>query len=286
MFNNESQTSSSEARRSGFGIKSKLIAVLAAAVLATLLAQQLLVGGAAGNPPDSAGKTSQRIAETTSALVAQRLRENLALLETLALTDDVRNQARGGGQAATAAKPDGSATGGDAMLRKFQKRFPQHIELVLTNKSGAIVASTAGPRPRTDETWHQQAYQNGAGEIHIGKPAVNPTNGGTTIPLAIPVRENGTNVLGVLYTALDTQVIVDALAAGGAGEPGRSFLVNAEGAVLFDQTKGVNPDQKLLPALLGTGLLKKNGPGWLEAAAFDDEEAFWAMPNPRRQPAP
>ena len=299
----------------GSSIRAKLIAAMMAAVILPALAGDLLLGGGRGNQTGIVGGASRKNAESVANLFSQRLAENISLLETLAIAEEVRNQLRSVNQAYSGSEkeirsgisavdkqlnkaPRSSASRdplirqvtsedpainpSSALLRKFQKRFPQHVEVVLTNKYGATVAGTSASADyyRADEPWWQQAYQNGAGDVYLGKPASNPANGGTTIPLAAPVRGNGNEVLGVLYSALDTRLIADALGTIETGEASRAFIADAEGVLLFDRAKGANPDQKIPAALLDTGLLKKSGPGWLQSAAFDDQDSIIGYARP------
>ncbi|HID52389.1 MAG TPA: GAF domain-containing protein, partial [Anaerolineae bacterium] len=89
-------------------------------------------------------------------------------------------------------------------LQVFQRTFPEHANILVTDQYGAIAGNTYQP-PRYyqgDEEWWQAAYNDGKGSVYIGKPEFDPAVGAVTLPIAVPIYTADTNnVLGVLYTS-------------------------------------------------------------------------------------
>lgn len=90
-----------------------------------------------------------------------------------------------------------------AILRRFQASFPQHADMLLTNRYGALVgmANDAALFDNSGEAWWQAAYNNGEGAIYIDLPAQNAGTGTVGIPIALPIYA-GDEVIGVLRSTL------------------------------------------------------------------------------------
>ncbi len=89
-------------------------------------------------------------------------------------------------------------------LQVFQKAFPEHVNILVTDQYGAIAGSTyqASRYYQGDEAWWQAAYNDGKGSVYIGKPEFDPVIGQITLPIAVPIYTADTNgVVGILRTS-------------------------------------------------------------------------------------
>jgi putative methionine-R-sulfoxide reductase with GAF domain len=91
-------------------------------------------------------------------------------------------------------------------LRRFRDQFPDHIEVFITDRSGALVAATnvTSDYYQADEVWWQEAFTNG---VYIGTPEYDESAGDYAINLAVPIRDP--RIEGILRStyrlgALDT----------------------------------------------------------------------------------
>jgi len=86
-------------------------------------------------------------------------------------------------------------------LQKFQKTFPDHTEVIVTNRHGGLSAMTnrTTDYAQADEEWWQVAYNNGKGNIYIGLPTFDESSATFGIKIALPLYDNNEEyILGVL----------------------------------------------------------------------------------------
>jgi hypothetical protein len=182
---------SSKAPRGGLfsllstSITAKLVISLALlAVVPLAIAWFLINRSSSSELLAQTGRSTQEVAVRTADLVAQTMAENIALLETVTVSDDVRNQldranqSYGSQQEAatkiktiddvwrmtmpsarsnivevqqiTSANPGVNPVG--RLLQNFKKRFPQNTEILLTDKYGALSRQLASQPITTRET--------------------------------------------------------------------------------------------------------------------------------------
>ena len=284
-----------------------MLAMVLMAVLPLLIARFLINRDTANEVLEQTGRSSQEVAARTADLIAQTLSENIHLLETLAVSSDLQGQLRqvnrsyrGSEQqivdellasdkqwtstppAAVAESPlirkvlSESINPGVRVLEGFKSRFPKHALIFLTDKYGGNVAST-GFIPdfyQADESWWQQVYREGSGAVYVSKPELDKNAGSIVINLAVPVRSNTNEVIGVLGSTLNVKEIKDLLGSVKLGRTGRAVIADAEGTVLFDPVKQPDPDQKLPNDLLRAEVHKKTAPGWMQAVAFNAQPSI------------
>jgi len=289
-------------------ITAKLILAMALMVVLPLIIAGFFINrNTAGDLQEQTGRSMQEVAVRTADLVAQTLAENVHLLETLAVSGNLQEQVRESNQSYSGSERQivaelltldkqwsstppalapntqliqevvsSSLNPGVRALQSFKARFPNHVEVFLTDKYGANVAATGLTSDfyQADETWWQQAYQEGAGAVYIGKPELDKSAGTIAVNLAVPLRNNANEVIGVLRSTLDVKEVRDVLGLVKLGGAGRVVIADPEGAVLFDPIKQPDPDQKLANSLLRAEILTKNAPGWVEAVAFNNRTAI------------
>ena len=95
-------------------------------------------------------------------------------------------------------------------LRDFQSKFPNHVELFLTNKYGANIAATnrTSDYYQADEDWWKVAYSLGKGKVYIGQPELDESSQTYSINLAVPISYQG-KVAGILRSTYDVTALVE-----------------------------------------------------------------------------
>jgi GAF domain-containing protein/HAMP domain-containing protein len=109
-------------------------------------------------------------------------------------------------------------------LRRFQKDFPQHVEVFVTDTQGVSIASTnrTSDYYQADEEWWQTAYQEG---LYVGQPEYDESSKSLAIVMATVIRANGSeNIVGVLRTTVNFDTLADLLAAGSFGKTGHTDI--------------------------------------------------------------
>jgi GAF domain-containing protein/HAMP domain-containing protein len=89
-------------------------------------------------------------------------------------------------------------------LLAFRDYFPDHIELLITDKYGALLAATNRPSSyyQADEAWWRAAFNNGQGATYISQPAFDQNSGKFAFIIALPLRVHPTGeVIGVIHSA-------------------------------------------------------------------------------------
>ena len=111
-----------------------------------------------------------------------------------------------------------------AELARFKERFPQHVEVFLTDRQGVNVASTnrTSDYYQGDEKWWQTAYQQG---VYIGQPEYDESSHTVAINMASAVyAKNGKDVVGVLRTTVDFTTLSESLVSGRFGQTGKTDI--------------------------------------------------------------
>lgn len=106
-------------------------------------------------------------------------------------------------------------------LKGFQSRFPDHQEIFITDKYGALLAATnlTSDYYQGDEAWWQAAYNAGKGSAYIGQPTFDESKGVLSLPMAVPIMgEDGKKTVGVLRSVYDLTTIGDVLNAATVAE--------------------------------------------------------------------
>ena len=88
-------------------------------------------------------------------------------------------------------------------LRLFQTHFPDHVEVFVTDRYGAVLAATDRTTDynQADEAWWQATYQEGTGAIHLAEPEFDESEQILGVRISIPVyAEDRTTVIGVIAT--------------------------------------------------------------------------------------
>lgn len=106
-------------------------------------------------------------------------------------------------------------------LRGLRDLAPDHVEIFVTDKYGANVATTnrTSDYSQNDEGWWQAAYNDGQGAFYIGQPEYDQSTGIYVIVLAVPLRDEPAGpTIGVLRSSFRVRALANALNADRFGE--------------------------------------------------------------------
>jgi putative methionine-R-sulfoxide reductase with GAF domain len=88
-------------------------------------------------------------------------------------------------------------------LNEFQKSFPDHVEVFVTDVHGGLAGATnrTSDYYQADEAWWQAAYNNGQGAVYISEPEYDESSKVLAVLIAMPMRDQKTGALiGILRT--------------------------------------------------------------------------------------
>ncbi len=150
-------------------------------------------------------------------------------------------------------------------LRQFQKQFPQHVEVFLTDRQGVNIAATnrTSDYYQADEEWWKTAYKEG---LFIGQPEYDESSKTIAITMATPVRANGSGeIVGILRTTVNFEALSDSLIAGLFGQSGHTdiYLPNGQEIELETREDG-SLELALREAELDINLLTQSKEPYLE----------------------
>lgn len=111
-------------------------------------------------------------------------------------------------------------------LLTFRRSFPEHTELILTDRFGALVAATdfVDQYDYRRSEWWEDAYLGGFGSIYVGEPRFDERRDTYVIDIAVPVRTEtaaGRSVIaGVLRSSFRVNSLARVLQQARFGETG------------------------------------------------------------------
>ncbi len=120
-------------------------------------------------------------------------------------------------------------------LREFRQAFPNHVEVLVTDRYGANVAATnrTSDYYQADEEWWRAAYNDGQGSVYISQPEYDESSETFGLLIALPVRSSETGeVVGVLRSTINPSLFLDAFESGRFGQTGRTEIYLPDGTEL------------------------------------------------------
>jgi GAF domain-containing protein/HAMP domain-containing protein len=202
---------------------------------------------------NSIGNNLSSLSSGQAIQVGQTLQSELDKLNTLALTSAVQQRAESGTAANTLGSykiqvldkqwraADAANNNADplvasvlndpltAELLKFQAKYPENVEIFLTDLPGVSLATTdrTSDYLQSDEEWWQAAYKNGQ---YIGQPEFDASSKTLAINMAVVVRAPGSNrIVGVLRTTVNINSLGNVLNAGLFGKTGQTTIYLPDG---------------------------------------------------------
>ncbi len=123
-----------------------------------------------------------------------------------------------GKQVSEAAANADAAASADAAFRllDYQKKFPNNLEVLLTDQHGATITATrpVAANNQSSQAWWQVAYNKGAGKVYIGDPVYDAGSKTFTSAIAIPVFSPGASqASGVLHATVTWQGVFNRFSA-------------------------------------------------------------------------
>lgn len=112
-------------------------------------------------------------------------------------------------------------------LREFRTRFPEHVEIFVTNRFGVNVAATNRTSDfyQADEEWWLAAFNSGIGGVYVGQPEFDESAGVFSINMAVPIQAQGRpEIVGILRTTLSLDVLQSLVSTTAIGETGNVDL--------------------------------------------------------------
>jgi putative methionine-R-sulfoxide reductase with GAF domain len=235
-------------------IRTKLIVSFALMAIITLSVVTFFVDRSSEtNLTETIGNNLSLLSSSQANQVGQTLTNELGLLSSLALSQAVQERAAAGTAADIltpekiqeldkqwrAADADNNSADPlvarilndplSAELLKFQSRYPENVEVFLTDLKGVSLASTdrTSDYLQSDEAWWQTAYKNG---MYIGQPEYDASSKTLATNIAVLVKEPGSGrVVGVLRTTVNINSLADVLWAGQFGATGKTGIYLPDG---------------------------------------------------------
>ena len=202
---------------------------------------------------ESIGNNLSVVAAGQAVQVAQTLQDELDKLNVLALTSTVQE----GSAAATAADTlsqveiqqldqqwkaaDAANNNNDPLvsrilndnlsveLRKFQMKYPENVEVFLTDLPGVSIASTdrTSDYLQSDEDWWQVAYSDGQ---YIGQPEFDASTKILAVNIAVAVHApDSDQIVGILRTTVNINSLASVLSRGRFSQTGQTSIYLPDG---------------------------------------------------------
>lgn len=119
-------------------------------------------------------------------------------------------------------------------------------EIFLTDRYGGLVAASEKTSDfyQADESWWQKAYAGGKGAVFFGDIALDESSGTFSILLAIPIRDENGEVIGICKDSINVENLFSSLKAYRTGKTGHASLVDGQGNIIYHE--GIPPLSKKL----------------------------------------
>lgn len=144
-------------------------------------------------------------------------------------------------------------------LLRYQHNYPDHVEMFITDRYGALLASTGrtSDYAQADEDWWQAAYNDGKGAIFISDPELEESSNTLSINLAVPILgKDQQEVIGVYRTTYNLSALQRMLNRVSLGETGSIDLWLSGGMVFYGEEgvlDAVDPETLQAVESLGDG---------------------------------
>ncbi len=222
-----------------FSLRTKLILVFLIISLSTVTAVALALNYTTSKTlTDAVGTDLHNLANSQGIAVGDLLQNQINLLESLSLNEILRNKIELANTlypndpekvlskitANEAAWQDVAETDRLAQiiltntaadeLNIFRERFPSHQEIFITDRYGALVASTDLIEDFyvSDQTWWQKTFNDGRGRPFIGRPTFDAGSQTLILQMAVPVyAPDDATVIGILHTTYDLTPLANLL---------------------------------------------------------------------------
>ncbi|MBN1121067.1 MAG: PAS domain-containing protein [Anaerolineae bacterium] len=120
-------------------------------------------------------------------------------------------------------------------LEEFIEQNPAHLEVFITDRYGATIASTGvlSDYYQADEDWWQAAWNDGAGGVYISEAVYDESTQALVLEFSVPILDEGSNeVSGVLKSAYSLAALSSQVSQFTLGETGHAHLFDGDGNLL------------------------------------------------------
>lgn len=237
-----------------YSLRTKLIITFVAVVSLAVVTITLVVGQVVSwQLTEETGQRLAVLAENKENEISQVLHSELSALRVLSLNRFVQDSLATWNRTATGdlavlrrREAQWQASGKEAAalidaafdneiaseLREFQRSFPDHQDLFVTDLHGALVAATSPTANyyQADEPWWQAAYGRG---VYISQPEYDEAGGTYGLIVAMPIfGHDSADIVGVLRATLSLDLFAETLAGGQFGQTGRTEIYLPDGQTL------------------------------------------------------
>lgn len=242
--------------------------LLVAAILGSLA--WAVVRGAESTVVERAGEGSQALAENLNDMILLYVGDRVRELRALAQTDRVRSgieiqNASYAGQDsqivsdiqsldrlwATASADDPLVTQvtdprnnpAAAALSEVVAGFPEHSEVILTDRYGATVAASGrlSDYYQADEVWWQEGWNDGEGAVYLSQPIYDDSAGVVALQVAAMVADQSGQPIGVIRSTLAVDQLFALAEEIASARFSEVILVDPLGQRLFDSAAAGAP---------------------------------------------
>ena len=136
-------------------------------------------------------------------------------------------------------------------LSDVSENLPDHIEVFVTDRYGATVASNnrLSDYYQADEDWWQAAWNDGQGAVYISDPEFDESANANALLIAVPIySEASGEVLGIMRSTLIVDSLFTVINELQFGETGHTVLFSRNGTVIYDPQPGGGDIDAVMPA--------------------------------------
>ncbi|MGH7235660.1 MAG: sensor histidine kinase [Nitrospiraceae bacterium] len=123
-----------------------------------------------------------------------------------------------------------------AYLQTWVSKRDSYVRLVITDRRGALVASTDPQAPylNANQAWWQEAVKEDRGTTYVSSLRSDPVLNEYVFDVAVPIRDDdGQEPLGVVGLVIRRNVLMDTILPIRVGETGHGMLLDTEGTPLI-----------------------------------------------------
>ena len=164
-----------------------------------------------------------------------------------------------------------------ARLQSLVEADASIAELIIADKFGGLVAASGKTSDfyQADEAWWQIAFNHGEGRAFFGDFEFDESSNMLGIPIAIPVKDDSEEVIGVCKAVLISERLFAPLEGVRIDETGHALLIDKHGCIIFHHE--IEPMSTRLCSEDQMQNLLKNKWAILESPLFHQEKVFLSL---------
>jgi hypothetical protein len=185
---------------------------------------------------DTQGVHLSHVAQQTAASVDAYVYRKVLDVSMLGRTPDIRQAVRSAPAADTARLAANSAS---RYLADLVAHDPVYREIVVTNRTGQLVAASraAAPRDASGDDWWKATVDDGVvGRVFVTQLRWDANEGVSVMQVSAPVpEEDSDQLMGVVRVVFDARELLAPVAGVQLGATGMATLVRHNGSVVFSR---------------------------------------------------